>query len=63
MFGVHCGDQIEMEHLEDIAEESLHIEPMVCDECGEEIQEGDWFWEFNGEIFCENCCDEHRHTR
>jgi formylmethanofuran dehydrogenase subunit E len=34
----------------------------ICSGCGENILEGDWYWEFFGEQFCEYCNDQHRQT-
>jgi hypothetical protein len=32
----------------------------VCSGCGDSIRDGDNYWEFFGEQFCENCVDNAR---
>lgn len=34
----------------------------ICSGCGESICEGDWYWDYDGEQYCEDCNDAHRHT-
>lgn len=35
---------------------------MDCDECEQPIYEEEYYYEFHGEIFCEDCVRNHRHT-
>ena len=36
------------------------IAVFICSGCGQEIYEGEDYWEFLGEQFCENCKDNAR---
>ncbi len=44
------------------AEKDAELEKLPkCSECGEPIQ-SDYYWEFDGELYCESCLREHRHS-
>ena len=38
----------------DAEQEQLREKLPVCDDCGKRIND-DFYWEFDGEVLCENC--------
>jgi formylmethanofuran dehydrogenase subunit E len=56
---MYCPDNYDAFcHHEAEQEKALSKLP-ECSECGEKIQEDDCY-EFNGELFCNDCMDSHR---
>lgn len=50
-----------MDRVPDIRLDPPEVKAVLnCDLCGDEIFEGDYYYDLNGEVICENCVESAR---
>lgn len=52
-------EQIENRMVVDSQWQPLHRPLCRCDECGGDIYEGDYYFDFDGDAVCENCVSDY----